>query len=146
MEKFPNSQARYLKKICSDHSPLITSMMGENWRKWASFKFDQRWIKREGFRQVVEESWRNQRREPNRTMTEKISACRKEISLWKRRNKPASSIRIQKLHHEINQTLQQDKLNEGELQRLRKEINEEYRNEETFWKQKKQNGLAQDWR
>lgn len=70
MEMFPESQARYLKKIFSDHSRLITSMMGESWKQWASFKFDQRWIKRKGFRKVVEYCWNTQTGESNRTIAE----------------------------------------------------------------------------
>ncbi|CAN7033690.1 unnamed protein product, partial [Brassica oleracea var. botrytis] len=44
-------------KICSDHSPVLTTMIEQIWKRKAGFKYDQRWIKREGFPDAVKEAW-----------------------------------------------------------------------------------------
>lgn len=74
--------------------------MGENWK--------QRWIKKEGFKEAVEESRKKHGSEHGGSMVERIVRCRKNISLWKRRNQPNSAIRIQKLHLSIDQATQKN--------------------------------------
>lgn len=89
-EMLPSSQAMYLMRYGSDHSPLITNCLGERWRQWANFKFDHMWIHREGFKELVSNHWRTTSENGSRTVMGRIASCRKIISRWKRTARPNS--------------------------------------------------------
>ncbi|XP_010490159.1 PREDICTED: uncharacterized protein LOC104767890 [Camelina sativa] len=136
MELFPSAQAEYLQKVSSDHSPLITSLLGEQRKKWATFRYDQRWIAREGFKELISNFWRKEGVVSHGSMMSRIAACRKEISRWKRDNQPSSARRIQALHHQIDLATRQNPFSRQELLKLKNELKIEYRHEETYWKDK----------
>ncbi|KAG7583713.1 Reverse transcriptase domain [Arabidopsis suecica] len=139
MESFPQAQATYLQKICSDHSPLINNLVGENWRKWAGFKYDKRWIQREGFKELIGQFWGQQPTGEGNQLMEKIASCRKTISRWKREAKPNSASRLQELQFKINAATRAIPFKRKELTKLKKELNQEYLNEEQFWREKSRN-------
>ncbi|XP_056859988.1 uncharacterized protein LOC130508476 [Raphanus sativus] len=135
LECFPQATIYYLKRVCSDHSPILTSLDGMQWKKRATFKYDHRWTKREGFIEVVNQGWKAQGNGQANIMG-RISTCRKAISVWKRSAKPSSAMRIQELHYKIDEASRQEQFKREELESMRKELNEEYYNEELFWWQK----------
>lgn len=130
---FPYAKAKYLRKICSDHSPVLTMFEGHLWKKKAGFKYDQRWAQQEGFTQTVVSSWKAQS-PSQRGLMERIVSCRKSISVWKRSTKPNSTLRIHELHHRLDSTTRDVNTKSEELSLLRKKLNEECYNEEIFWK------------
>lgn len=69
-------------------------------------------------------------------MMRNISNCRKLISGWKRHSKPSSALRLKELQIKLDDATRQVPFNKQELNRLKKEINQEYINEEQFWKEK----------
>lgn len=71
-ELFPQAHAMYLQKVSSDHIPLITNLVGENWKRCASFKYDQRWVQREGFMELMSNFWRSNSADPELSLVEKI--------------------------------------------------------------------------
>lgn len=77
-DMFPQTQAAYLPKVSSDHSPVLTTLVDQLWKKRASFKYDQRWIKRDGFSNIVTQSWKNQSSGQGGLLG-KIALCRKSI-------------------------------------------------------------------
>lgn len=128
---FPQAVTFYLQRVQSDHSPIITSLDGLQRKKFSSFKYDQRWAKREGFIETVE----NSKRAPSSgqaSLMGRISLCRKAISSWKRSAKPNSAMRIQELSYKIDEASRQESFKKEELDNLRKELTEEYYNEELF--------------
>lgn len=128
---FPQATTTYLQKVCSDHSPVLTLFLDSFRRRLACFKYDQRWIKRDGFTDAVNHSWRRQG-SGQAGLLGKITQCRKDMSIWKRRAKPNSTLRIQEIHFKIDEATKVCYNNGEELNHLRAEINEEYRNEEIF--------------
>ena len=136
MDLFPKAQATYLQKICSDHSPLINSLMGMEWKPWAGVKYDKRWVQREGFAALMDEFWRQNVSNADESMMCKISRCRKEISKWKRQAKPSSALKIQELQFRIDAASRQLPFDPQALKDLRKELNKEYYQEEQVWNQK----------
>lgn len=132
---FPSASARYLSKGCSDHSPVMNFLDGVEWRKRPMFRYDQRWIKKEGFSTTVTSSWCS-REAGQVSLMQRVANCRKAISGWKKTAKPNSAIRIQELHHRMDEASRRNLYVPGELKQLRQELNEEYYNEEIFWRQK----------
>ena len=134
-DMFPQALATYLQKVCSDHSPVLTTLVECLWKKRANFKYDQRWIKREGFFDTINHSWKRQASGQG-SLLGKIATCRRDISIWKRGAKPNSALRIQELHSKIDEATRNCFANREELCNLREALNEEYYNEENFWRQK----------
>lgn len=135
LEIFPQATIYYLKRVCSDHSPIVTDLDGMQWKRRANFKYDHRWVKRAGFVEAVNRTWKNQG-SGQASLMSKITDCRKAISVWKRQAKPSSALRIQELHYQIDAASRQEQFKKEELENLRNELNEEYYNEELFWWQK----------
>ncbi|KAG2297824.1 hypothetical protein Bca52824_034296 [Brassica carinata] len=125
IDMFPQASAHYLRKICSDHSPVLTTLVDQIWKRKAGFKYDQRWIKREGFAETVKGAWIGQY-QGQLGLVSRIASCRKSISSWKRLAKPNSALRIQELQYKIDEETKKHFANGEELHRLKKELNEEY--------------------
>lgn len=49
---------------------------------------------------------------------------------------PNSAIRVQELHYRIDEVSRQEKFQQEELEILKRELSEEYHNEEVFWMMK----------
>lgn len=135
LEAHPQAATFYLPRVQSDHSPIITSLDGHQRKKFTNFKYDQRWVNKEKFVETVEKSWRTHSSGQGNLMG-RISACRKDISLWKRQVKPNSAMRIKELSFKIDEATRQENFKKEEPENLRKELSEEYYNEEVFWMQK----------
>ncbi|CAA7029125.1 unnamed protein product [Microthlaspi erraticum] len=136
MELFGQASATYLPRISSDHSPLITSLIGDSRKNRGSFKYDHRCFQREGFAATVEKSWVNSGTDRGVSMMKKITDCRKAISQWKRANSSNSARKIQELHHKIDLATRTQPFQAQEMAMLKRELKEEYNNEETFWRMK----------
>ncbi|KAL0676411.1 hypothetical protein Bca4012_004392 [Brassica carinata] len=54
LDMFPQASATYLQKVCSDHSPILTTLVDQIRNRRACFKYDHRWIHREGFSSTFE--------------------------------------------------------------------------------------------
>ena len=132
LDWFPHASAQYLRKICSDHSPVLTNLEGINWKRKTRFRYDQRWCKRQGFCEMVSRGWQEQEG-GNLSFMSRIARCRKQISQWKRSAKPNSALRIREIQYKLYMATRQTGDDPGEISRLRSELNEEYLNEEVFW-------------
>lgn len=138
MELFGHANATYLQRISSDHSPLITSLLGSLNKAKAGFKYDHRLVQKEGFKDWISTMWTSSQSQGDTRdgMVQKIKDSRKDISKWTKQNKSNSSIRIQELHHQIDQITKATQIDFEELKRLKKELHLEHQNEETFWRMK----------
>ncbi|KAG2249330.1 hypothetical protein Bca52824_088958 [Brassica carinata] len=119
---FLSASARYLSKGCSDHSPVMNFLDGVEWRKRPMFRYDQRWIKKEGFSTIGRKQVRG---EAEVSLMQRVANCRKAISGWKKTAKPNSVIRIQELHHRMDEASRRNLYVPGELKQLRQELNED---------------------
>lgn len=77
-EMFPQAKALYLKKNCSDHSLLISSLMEEQKKTWGNFRYDQRWLQRDGFKEMVVQSWQDQMSNFQISIMEALSGIKKQ--------------------------------------------------------------------
>lgn len=83
LEDYPHAITYYLRRVRSDHSPILTSFDGTQRHHRTNFKYDHRWVKREGFVDAVNRSWKSTGGGQS-SLLGKITACRKSISVWKR--------------------------------------------------------------
>ncbi|KAG7592953.1 Ribonuclease H domain [Arabidopsis thaliana x Arabidopsis arenosa] len=68
----------------SDHSPMITTIADKIPRGKRSFRFDKRWIGKEGLLEAIENGWNSDTELGEGKFVEKLSNCRRAISQWRR--------------------------------------------------------------
>lgn len=100
------------------------------------FRFDKRWLGKEGFSETVKQSWGYEDPIEPRSLHEKIGWCRKAISRWKKRNPSHNQKLIEKLKQELDKSQNNDSLSTEEELELKWKLCEAYREEELFWWQK----------
>ncbi|KAG5544960.1 hypothetical protein RHGRI_017426 [Rhododendron griersonianum] len=134
---FANAKIEHLHAVGSDHSALLLHLNSvENYGR-APFRFDARWIKEDEVQSVIKTAWDTPI--PGSRLfkvCQKIKECRCSILNWKKRKRLNASQRINELKDEI-QNIQNSPLpNRERLKELRELLQQEWDNEEFFWKQK----------
>lgn len=57
---FSKALVVYLQKVSSDYTPIITNLIGDHWKRRGDFKYDHRWMSRDGFRETMLGKWKHQ--------------------------------------------------------------------------------------
>ena len=100
------------------------------------FRFDKRWLGKEGFYDTVKLGWGDDIPTEPRSLHDKVGRCRKAISRWKKRNPTHNQKLIEKLKQELDRAQNDDSLSTEEELELKWKLCEAYREEELFWRQK----------
>lgn len=137
---FPAAETEFLEFGESDHRPLITYISESNDQSKGCFRYDARCFNKEGFKDAVIQGWKN----PTEGYTssnfiQRISQCRRSISRWKRRNRLNAEEKIAHIRHKLDRIISSGQGSLIERDRLRRELNEAYIDEELFWKNKSRN-------
>jgi len=72
-------------------------------------------------------------------LSTRIMVSRRKMAEWKRQNRLNASVRIAILKKELDQALTHGTRSTQEIQEIRNELNQAYREEEHFWKIKSRN-------
>ncbi|CAA0822417.1 Unknown protein, partial [Striga hermonthica] len=102
------------------------------------FCFDKRWLKKSGIKEEIQRAW-NQTSygSPMYNITERIKATRVALLKWSRSFKTATAKDIERLTTEMAGLREQGgKRNWERWSILKKQLDEAYKSEELFWKQK----------
>lgn len=83
---FSQSSVCYLSMVGSDHRPVLAQVLSGSRRSNGSFQFDKKWLRREGFKEVVENGWYGTFMDRNLGFVDRIQKCRSAISRWKNNN------------------------------------------------------------
>lgn len=121
----------------SDHRPVLARTKSRVSRPRRNFRFDKRWFGKQGFTETVREGWgRNESRNHQTELVEKLYRCRKAISYWKRNN-PSNNLKlIELLKAKIDQAQNDDSMTSEEELELKWQLCAAYREEEIYWRQK----------
>ena len=133
---FSHTDVEYLLRWGSDHRPVLIRIKSKETTVRRSFKFDKRWLGKEGFNETVRQGWNQDDPTALVNLMEKIGRCRKAISRWKRRNPTNNQRQIEKLKALLDQAQNDDNISSEEELELKFKLCEAYREEELFWKQK----------
>lgn len=68
--------------VASDRSPLVTIIEDKIPRKKKSFRFDKRWIRKEGLLETIVEGWQYHNTTKEGHFVEKLINCWQAISKW----------------------------------------------------------------
>ncbi|KAG7567399.1 Ribonuclease H domain [Arabidopsis thaliana x Arabidopsis arenosa] len=133
---FPRVQVEYLDRIGSDHRPILTRFTNENMSRFGRFMFNKRWISKPDFAEIVKNGWAQGDISGYGSLMNRISECRRAISIWKKETNQNSQEKISVLRDKLDK--EGSKLNPDLtfMRVLRWDLAEAYREEELFWKQK----------
>lgn len=134
--KFPATRVTYLEMIESDHRPAVIQIRRTTEFGKKSFCFDNRMIEREGFKDVILSGWNSDNPNQYLSVPDRIRKCRHAISQWKKANNTNSSKRITALTALIDAAHSDSSCPWSEIQQLRKDLLQAYKDEESFWRNK----------
>ncbi|KAG7586642.1 Reverse transcriptase zinc-binding domain [Arabidopsis thaliana x Arabidopsis arenosa] len=141
---FPRVQSEYLERVGSDHRPLLTRFVSENQTFVGRFMFDKRWTSKPETTEVVRQGWNSQSRSGHSSLFDRIAACRKSLSLWKRSSQLNSKTKIKQLRGKLDEEGCKQFPRFFLIQKWRGELAEAYREEEVYWKQKSHENWLHD--
>ncbi|KAG7584349.1 Ribonuclease H-like superfamily [Arabidopsis suecica] len=135
-ELFCNSYVEYLQMVASDHSPVVATIADKIPRGKRCFRFDKRWIRKEGLLEAISSGWNLDSSAADGNFVEKLSNCRRAISQWRKDLSPYGRKTIEDLKSELNAAQRDDTRTREEIMELTLQLKEAYRDEELYWYQK----------
>ena len=135
-QKFSHTYVEYLLRWGSDHRPILARFLSREKQNRRSFKFDKRWIGKEGFNTMVQGAWDAANLDRDATLSDKIRESKKAISRWKKRNISNNALLIKRLKKELARVQDDETISTEEELELKWKLCEAYREEELYWKQK----------
>jgi len=132
MTLFPSAQTKFLDFEGSDHRPLVTNFCNTVDQRRNQFRYDSRLFHKEGFRDMILESWEADN--TSMTLNSRIRQSRKQMAAWKRRNRLNASIRIAMLKRDLNDAYTYGNRSTEEIHEITLGLNQAYKDEEQFWK------------
>lgn len=133
---FSHTNVEYLKLWGSDHRPVLTRIQSRLVRLQKSFKFDRRWLYKDGFKEVIEEGWGSTHHDQNRSLHIKIRDVRRAISKWKRKNPSNTKEKIELIKEQLEKAQEDPNVPSSEVLNLKWNLCTAFREEELYWKQK----------
>ncbi|XP_010451584.1 PREDICTED: uncharacterized protein LOC104733725 [Camelina sativa] len=133
---FPNSRVDYLEMIGSDHSPILATCLKTARRCHRQFRFDKRWLGKEGITAVVESGWNRTKNFRIPGFVDKIRNCRNSLSWWRKNNINSGPSTISSLKEALQEAKMDDLISTDEIRVIERKLKEAYRDEEIYWQQK----------
>ena len=134
---FPCSFVEYLGMISSDHRPIVASIEDKVIKFWRQFRFDKRWIGKDGLMESIKRGWCSQRGGGvRRSIVDKIHNCRHEISVWRKENPSYGKETIDILQKALEDVQNDMTKSHEEVVEVSRKLKEAYRDEELYWEQK----------
>lgn len=135
---FPVSETEFLEIGESDHRPLVTYISAEREKVTKMFSFDSRMVNKEGFSASVKRGWQGtgQAQLLQIPLSQRLSRCRQQISIWKRHNRNNAEERITMLRGQLDKAVISTAISQERRNEIKEELNKAYLDEEIYWKQK----------
>ncbi|KAG6667897.1 hypothetical protein CIPAW_01G132300 [Carya illinoinensis] len=81
--QFPDLNQKRLQRLCSDHFPVLLDGGGVQGGR-RPFKFEDMWLKKEGFVDLVRNWWNSYlfKGNPSKVLAGKLKALKKDLKTW----------------------------------------------------------------
>lgn len=135
-QDFSHTNVEYLKMWGSDHRPILARIKPNSGIQRRSFKFDKRWIGKDGFKDAIKSGWKSTGEIPSHSLYKRIANCRHAISRWKKENPSNSSKMIEATKLQLESAQADDTVSSEAVLELKWKLCSALREEELFWKQK----------
>ena len=133
---FSHTNVEYLKLWGSDHRPVLTRIQSREVRLRKSFKFDRRWLLKDGLKEAIEEGWGRQDDTDSRPIFVKLGEVRRTIARWRRENPSNSEKKIETIKEQLEKAQSDPSIPSGEILNLKWNLCAAFREEELYWRQK----------
>jgi len=133
---FSNSFIEYLQMVAFDHALVIATITDKIPRGKQNFRFDKRWIGKEGLQEAISYGWNLATCLGEGKFVEKLSNCRRAISQWWKVLTPYGRKTIKEIKSELGAAQRDDSRTREEITDLTLRLKEAYRDEEQYWYQK----------
>ncbi|XP_010436659.1 PREDICTED: uncharacterized protein LOC104720453 [Camelina sativa] len=133
---YPNSKVEYLEMIGFDHSPILATCLTATRRRQRQFRFDKRWLGKEGLAGAVESGWNRTRNFRIPGFVDKLRNCRNSISWWRKNNVSTGPSLISSLKTALHDAKMDDSVSLEDIRGIERKLKEAYRDEEIYWQQK----------
>lgn len=133
---FSHTNVEYLRLWGSDHRPILTRFLSVRRPGQRGFKFDKRWLGRNGFRDSILQGWNDPTLFDRDDLHERIARCRKFISRWKRANPSNAAKKIEEIKDQLERAQLDDDFSQEAILNLKWNLCSAFREEELYWKQK----------
>lgn len=100
---FSHTNVEYLRLWGSDHRPILTRFLSFKNLAKKGFKFDKRWVGKDGFRDAILKGWKDPSLVSSDDLYDRIACCRKFISRWKRNSSSNSAKKIEEIKTQLEQ-------------------------------------------
>ena len=130
---FPCSHTEYLNMVASDHRPLVAYLEDKIVRRRGQFRFDKRWVGKEGLMESITMDWAEHNEDRRNGLVEKISNCRQAISKWRKNNPPFGKEKIADLQKALEEVQNDDTRSQEEILEVSRKLQEAYKDEEEYW-------------
>ncbi|XP_010480729.1 PREDICTED: uncharacterized protein LOC104759515 [Camelina sativa] len=135
-DTFSNAFTEYLPMVASDHKPVL-ALLEDKARKGRSwFRFDRRWLDKEGLFGAISEGWDAGVAIPMGNFMDKIIKCRQAISKWRKAQVPYGRETIEDVKNQLAKAQSDDSVSVETISELNWKLREAYRDEEIYWYQK----------
>ncbi|KAG7573473.1 Endonuclease/exonuclease/phosphatase superfamily [Arabidopsis suecica] len=135
-EQFPVSNQAFLDMRGSDHRPVFVSLLASQDSYRGQFRFDKRFLHKPGVKDAILKAWSTGGASQFFKVSHRLRCCRKSLSAWKRNNNLNSHDKIKRLEEALEKLQSERWPDRNWLFRLKKDLAEAYREEESFWKQR----------
>ena len=133
---FSHTNVEYLRLWGSDHRPIVTRFLSFKKLGSKAFKFDKRWIGKNGFRDSILRGWNVPLSFHRDDLHDRIERCRKFISRWKRDNPSNAEKNIEEIKDQFEKAQIDDDFSQEAILNLKWSLCTAFRDEELYWKQK----------
>lgn len=120
----------------SDHRPIITRFLSVKNKGKRAFKFDKRWLGKDGFRDQILQGWNDPSLFGKEDLHERIISYQKFISRWKRASPSNAAKKIEEKKDQLGQAQIDDNFTQEAILNLKWSLCTAFRDEELYWKQK----------
>ncbi|KAG7585995.1 Reverse transcriptase zinc-binding domain [Arabidopsis thaliana x Arabidopsis arenosa] len=122
--------------VASDHKPVVATIADKVPRGKKNFRFDKRWIGKEGLLETISDGWHFDGNSGEGNFVEKVTNCRRAISKWRKNLTPYGRKTIEDLKAELEVAQNDDSQSPEVIKALTIRLREAYREEEIYWYQK----------
>ncbi|CAA0809638.1 Unknown protein, partial [Striga hermonthica] len=136
--KFPKTQIQNIPLASSDHNLLLMDLARSEEASKPRFMFDNRWTKKEGYKECISNAWKVAHKGPDLyRFQKKLRSVSTALLGWAVRQKTNSAHMINVCNAKLEVLSRQGGgRNWEEWQECKEKLHEAYREEELYWKQK----------
>ncbi|CAA7048871.1 unnamed protein product [Microthlaspi erraticum] len=127
---FSHTNVEYLKLWGSDHRPILARILSKTTRVQRGFKFDKRWLDKDGLKETIVDSWDTSSTIELGKVSDKIISCRSALSRWKRTIQSNSIKKIEAIKAQLEQAQVDDNVTSEEVLNLKWNLCSAFREEE----------------